>query len=356
MSINRNCVKVRQRGAVWYTRISFRGERYDARTDARSEAEAERIGRARLAELESGRANPDAARTRVAELWEDLRRDYVINERHVEDLPKRWRWLEPAFGRDLAVDVTTPRLRRYVEKRLAGGAARATARLELAALHRAMELGREAGKVLQLPVFPEITVSNTRTGFIEADAFARLLTELPDHLKPLATLACWIGWRKGELLGLEWRQVDLETGEVRLDPGTTKNGDGRVVFLPADALEVLRAWRRATSELERSRGIIVRHVCHRDGQPIRDHYDAWRSACERAGVPGLLLHDLRRSAARNYVRSGVPEAVVMRVLGHRTRSMLDRYNIVSERDLREAAASVTAGQGQTAAVASIGSR
>lgn len=351
---DRNGIKARLRGTTWYVRISFLGRRHEQRTDATSQADAERIGRAILAEWESGRQDPDAARTRVADLWADLEADYRLNERRVEDLEKRWNHLRPAFGRDLATDVTTPRLRRYVEKRVADGAARATAKLELAALHRAFTLGHEAGKVVRVPTFPTIALQNTRTGFVEAAAFERLCAELPAEQRVLATLGYWLGWRRGELLGLEWRQVNLETGEVRLDPGSTKNRDGRVAFLPPDALAVLRDWRVATSELERARGIIVRHVVHRDGAPVVDHYDAWRSACERAGVPGLLLHDLRRSAARNYVRSGVGENVVMRVLGHRTRSMLDRYDIVSERDLQEAATRVQGVDERRATVAAIG--
>lgn len=341
----RSGVHARQRGTTWYVRVSYRGARTEHRTDATTRAEAERVGRAMLADYEAGRANPDAARTRVVDLWADLETDYRVNERHVQDLRKRWNHLGPVFGRDLATDVTTPRLRRYVERRLGEDAARATVKLELAALHRAFVLGVEAGKVVRVPVFPTVSVSNARTGFVDASEFARLLAELSPELRVLAVLAHAIGWRRGELLGLEWRQVNLETGEVRLDPGTTKNGDGRVVFLPSDALAELRAWRHETLEVERAKGVIVRWVCHRDGARIADHYDAWRAACDRAGVPGLLLHDLRRSAARDYVRSGVAEAVVMRVLGHRTRSMLDRYNIVSERDLREAAQRVEAGAG-----------
>lgn len=352
--MRRNGVHARQRGTVWYVRISFNGERSERRTDATSESDAERIGRAILADLECGRQTPDAARTRVAELWADLQRDYAINGRRLEDLAKRWLHLEPVFGRDLATDVTTPRLRRYVERRLAAGAARATVRNELAALRRAFTLGHEACRVVRVPAFPALQVDNTRRGFIEGEAFERLLGELPAEQRVLATLAHWVGWRRGELLGLEWRQIDLETGEIRLDPGSTKNGDGRVAFLPPAALETLRAWRRETDALERERGVIVRHVVHRNGAPVRSHYAAWRSAGERAGVPGLMLHDLRRSAARNYVRSGVPEAVVMRVLGHRTRSMLDRYNIVSERDLREAAARVQAGGEERAEVVALG--
>jgi integrase len=328
---------------AWYIRFSHGGTRREERTNARTEREARKILRDRLTDVGRGEYLPDAAKTRVGDLYEDMARDYRLNGKDAGGLERRWKkHLEVAFGSDLAAAVTTARLREYVEERSIAGAKPATIQVELAFLRRMFRLGLQGGKVLRVPVFPTITVNNTRKGFFEKDAFERVVAELPGYLRPLATVGYWIGWRKGELLDLERRQVDLEAGTVRLDPGTTKNKEGRLVYLPPEALAVLREWDVHTRELEREKNVIVRHVFHRDGAPIGNFHVAWHSACRRARVPGMIFHDLRRTAARNYVRSGVSEHVAMKVLGHKTRSVFDRYNITSEDDLRQAAATVLA--------------
>ena len=121
---------------------------------------------------------------------------------------------------------------------------------------------------------------------------------------------------------------------ARLDAGTTKNGQGRVLpFAQLDALRsVLEAQDQQRKELTR-RGVICRWVFHRNGTAIRNFRMAWKIACDKAGCPGRIPHDLRRTAVRNFERAGVPRSIAMQITGHQTESVYQRYDIVDEADL-----------------------
>ena len=189
--------------------------------------------------------------------------------------------------------------------------------------------------------------SPSRTGFFEAEAFNAVRAHLPAELRPMITFAYITGWRiASEVLPLEWRNVDFTSGEVRLDPGTTKNGEGRVFVMTADLRRLLEAQRDERDGLKR-KGLICPSVFFRmvakgrrgpkAPQPIKAFTKAWARACVAAGCPGRIPHDLRRTAVRNMVRAGIPERVAMKLTGHKTPSVFQRYNIVSDGDLATAA-------------------
>lgn len=134
--------------------------------------------------------------------------------------------------------------------------------------------------------------------------------------------------------------MDLDNRTVKLDPGTTKSGEGRTVILEGELLELMnQQWeRRKVAEIPNQSPIqICAYVFRRRGRPIKDFREAWDRGCTAVGLQGRIFHDFRRTAVRNMIRAGVPERVAMMISGHKTRSVFDRYNIVSEDDLKLAA-------------------
>lgn len=174
-----------------------------------------------------------------------------------------------------------------------------------------------------------------------------VLAQLPAALQPVIQFAYITGWRiPSEVLPLEWRQVDFAAGEVRLDPEATKNRSGRVFPLTDDLRALLLAL-HGEHQRRKQHGQIVPWVFVRlvakgrrgpkSPKRILTLTKAWNAACRAAGCPGRIPHDLRRTAVRNMIRRGVPERVAMQLAGHKTRSVFDRYNVVSAGDLRTAA-------------------
>ncbi len=196
---------------------------------------------------------------------------------------------------------------------------------------------------------------NVRTGFFERDQFEAVRRHIPEYLRGVVTFAYITGWRiQSEVLPLQWPQVDMTAGTVRLDPGTTKNDEGRV--FPFDLMpelqEVIERQQQLAAGLQQD-GRIVPWVFHEVGEPLLDRSSrakhvvrvAWKAACLKAACPGRIPHDFRRTAVRNLTRAGVPERVAMQLTGHKTRSVFDRYDIVNEADLRQAVGKLAVGGG-----------
>jgi integrase len=179
--------------------------------------------------------------------------------------------------------------------------------------------------------------NNVRTGFFEWEQFQSVRRYLPEDLQPVIEFAYITGWRiRSEVLPIKWPQVDFQAGRATLYVGTTKNQEARTFPLTAGLHELLLAQKAKTDALK-LKGVICPWVFHRAGERIKSFRRSWLTACRKAGVPGRIPHDFRRTAVRNLVRAGIPERVAMTMTGHKTRSVFERYNIVSEGDLTEAA-------------------
>jgi integrase len=218
-----------------------------------------------------------------------------------------------------------------------------TVRVELAALRKAFTLwvedaDEDKGEVRTAPRFPKVAAGDRREGVIKADEIERVIFHLPEHLKDVARFAYIVGWRKLEILGLRWQQVDADLCVVTLKAAQSKNKKPRT--LPyATHPELLALMRRR----QNARKDLCPWVFHRDGKPIADFHDTWRAACISAGIPKALFHDTRRSALTNLTRNGVPAITAMKISGHRNRDVFDRYQIMDDADVADALGKVSAG-------------
>lgn len=242
--------------------------------------------------------------------------------------------LAPFFKGMKADEIRAAHVHGYVSRRREESASAATINRELAILRRMFSIGMEELEILERrPRIRTLPEQNVRQGFLERQDLERLLAALPEYLRPPVSFAYETGWRmQSEVLKLEWANVDLEAREVRLWPGTTKTGAGRVLHLSEVEYGILAA-QAATKEWFPN----CSRVFHNAGRPITNPTKAWNRAREAAGLPHVIRHDMRRSAVRNLVRAGVSEKLAMERTGHRTRSVFDRYDISSDRDRRAVA-------------------
>jgi integrase len=300
---------------------------------------AERLLRTRLGQIGLGKlVTSDVEKTSFADLAAMIETDYQVNKRKSgERLKYSLVHLREAFGTSRALAITTDKIREYIAQRQKAGAAAGTVACELACLKRMFALAHQAAKVAHVPYIPTVQVSAPRSGFFEQPQLDAVLKHLPEDLRPPIQFAAWTGWRKREVLTLTWAQVDFAPQEVRLEPGSTKNNDGRVFpFSALPALgDLIYRQRERTTALEKKLKTTIPYVFHRHGRPIHDLYKRWREACKEAKVSGRLIHDLRRTAVRNLERAGVPRSVAMKLTGHKTESVYRRYAIVAKADLTE---------------------
>lgn len=321
-----------------YSNRTIHGTKKDAQTYLNGVLRAKDLG-----EYDAG-----APKAFCGELFDLVLLDYRIHGKRID-----WasivieKHLRPFFGEMRAAAVTSNTIKQFIANCRKAGQSNGTINRSLQFLKRAYNLGRKERPpiVRTVPEFDYLPEdASVRQGFFERDEFLAIREALPEELKALVTLAYHSGCRKGELLALEWRQVDLQRAVVSLDPAQTKTKKGRTLPLLPEPLEMLK--------LEKARRDTYyshcEHVFSRDGEPIRRFDRAWLTACTQCGFVDdegkatKLFHDFRRTGVRNLVRAGVPESIAMQISGHRTKEIFQRYDITSADDIQWAAKKLAA--------------
>jgi integrase len=208
---------------------------------------------------------------------------------------------------------------------------------EVELLKRILNYAVACGRLTHNPIAKArlLRKPNVRRMVVAEDAFVRLHAAAEECFKPILAVAYETGMRKREVLDLRWEQLDMKEGVIRLLPQDTKAEDARTIYLAPRAMEALR-------RLPRRLGAAFVFVNPQTGEPWVDVRKQFQSACKAAGLTGVWFHDLRRSFVTNARRYGVAESVVMRMSGHKTRAVFERYNVVAEEDLRDAVAKIEA--------------
>jgi integrase len=352
-------MSIYKRGGVWWYGFTFNGRRIQRSTKVENRREAENIERAAWTQLARGEVGiadkPKAERRTVGQLLDVLENDFKArNKGDVKNL-NLIATVKKGLGDRWADGLTTAAVTEYIRDlrnppktktkgRRSKSLADSTIKHRLQILASAYELenrAREEAKLdpLIVPRFPKLSEGNVRSGFLNRAPFDVLFSHLSPDLRDFCLFAYLTGWRRNAIATLEWS--DVRDGNIYLRGVYSKNKKPYYVPVLGELVQLIERRKEARS-VETPQGIIlVNLVFHRGGEAISEFRKAWSTATLKAGCPNLLFHDLRRSAARQLIRSGTSKDVAKMVGGWKTDSMFSRYNVTGEEDLRDAMEKVT---------------
>ena len=297
----------------------------------------ERLGEI-AAEKHGGRpfVGPQQERVTVNELLDGLENDYKLRDKWNPKIASHMKPVRAYFGTWRAADVTPNAVAAYIKNLREEGYSNSTLNHRTQLLRQAFKAAMRDKQVSSAPFIPRLSeVGNERQGFFETADFEAVVSHLPEYLRDFARFGFLTGWRKGSIASLRWADVGDDVIYLRAENSKTREAE--TMPLEGKLQEIIERRRRAAVlEDENGSKRFAEFVFHRKGLPIGDFRKVWTKACKLADVDHRLFHDLRRTASRNMIAAGVPQAVAMKITGHRTDSMFRRYAIANEDQKRDA--------------------
>ena len=209
----------------------------------------------------------------------------------------------------------------------------ATCNRELGALKRLINKAITWGMAVSNPVLSvkPLREERGRMRFLSLEEAGRLMECASHHLRPIIATALCTGMRRGEIMGMRWKDIDLRNRTIFVPH--TKNGHSRYVPISDSLFNVL-------SNLPQHNGSDYLFAgvpkIGKKGKPFNDVRPSFENACTLAGIENFRFHDLRHTAASHMAMAGIPLKIIGEVLGHRSIEMTERYAHLSPGFLRNA--------------------
>jgi integrase len=337
---------VRKRGGHWHYDFTIRGKRYrEAIPEARNKAQAERAEtQARQAVYDRRYALAGDSITFGEYVTKTYRPWAKLHKKSFQSDDHRLKAILPIFEKQFLSAITTAQIERYKQARFdqpakLGGSDQTKPRAaqsvnhDLALLSRIFTLAQEQGIVAANPVkqVRRLPVNNRRTRVCSVEEERQLLAELPPTVRAMFRVAIQTGMRRGEIVNLDWTDVDFLRGQVHIRE--SKTGKPRVIPMSVSVRTVF-------AEQFQRKGIEPAIFLSRKG-PTRGtrliNPDAvLKKTCARLGIEGLHWHDLRHTAATRMADAGIDPFVMAELLGHADLNMTQRYTHATDQRRQEA--------------------
>jgi len=333
---------------VWQIDVTFNGKRIKRSTGTKNRDLAQHVHDKFKADLwQRKHLGIEASRTVNEVMLEYLKT--VLQQKDIDGKKNHIRHWKNAIGTMAIDDVTTDVLEQFVPKttvtpsgveRPLSGAAQ---NRYLSTISAAIRFAVRRGWLVKAPYIPKRSEGAIRESFATKEQVERLLDNLNGWMRDVSEFAYFTGMRASEILGLEWRHVNLRQGVVNLPGSRSKSGHGRVIPLADRAIDVLHR-RKGLHDIyvffrkKPDEDPPLKKKKKKDAEKDRPAQQidarAFARAVHAAGLPpGFRFHDLRHSWASRMAAAGVPLLVLQKLGGWKTLSMLNRYAHFATEDL-----------------------